>query len=168
MIKVRAGIILIENDEILLVHHKTRARRKSYSYFLENDIYTLDDYWVFPGGGVLQGETLESCAKRETLEETGIEVEIGPLLFFGETIWPDGKRHIVNFLFEAKRINEGEIKKTKCPFPDERFDVPSFIPLSDLKDIVLLPDIKTYVRRFSEGEMFRGVYLKNMWENKYV
>jgi len=30
------------------------------------------EYWVFPGGGVEQGEDFESALKREMLEETGL------------------------------------------------------------------------------------------------
>lgn len=34
-----------------------------------------------PGGGVEEGEALEECAQREIMEELGIEVEIGPILY---------------------------------------------------------------------------------------
>ncbi|KYO65509.1 NUDIX domain-containing protein [Thermovenabulum gondwanense] len=161
MIKLRAGIVLIENEKILLIHHNLSIRMYKPHYKNSN---VIKDYWVFPGGEVLHGETLEACAKRETLEETGIVVEIGPLLFFGETIWPDGNRHIVNFFFAAKRIN-GEVIKPKQPLPDEKFDMPSFVPLSKINEITLLPDIKTYIKRIYEGEKFRRVYLKNMWKD---
>jgi 8-oxo-dGTP diphosphatase len=36
--------------------------------------------WVFPGGYVDRGETVEDAAVRETWEESQIEVKLGPLL----------------------------------------------------------------------------------------
>jgi len=40
--------------------------------------------WFFPGGEVEVGEKLEDAIKREFLEETGIEVEVGKFLTFRE------------------------------------------------------------------------------------
>jgi len=58
--RTRAGIILIEDDKVALIE---RHRAKL-------------DYYVFPGGGVDEGETPEQGAIRETLEELGDDVEI--------------------------------------------------------------------------------------------
>lgn len=35
------------------------------------------NYWVLPGGGVEDSETLEECVRREVKEETNIDVEVG-------------------------------------------------------------------------------------------
>jgi len=36
--------------------------------------------WTFPGGRVSAGELLSAAARREVLEETNLDVEIGPLI----------------------------------------------------------------------------------------
>lgn len=55
-----AGIVLNENDEILMVKSHNAG-------------------WVFPGGQVEVGENVIDGVKREIMEETGIEVEVGEL-----------------------------------------------------------------------------------------
>lgn len=40
------------------------------------------EFWVTPGGGLESTETFQAAAAREVLEETGIEVEPGPYLWW--------------------------------------------------------------------------------------
>src|SRR5512134_2757737 len=58
--RVRAGIVLIQNGKVALIERHRAGI----------------DYFVFPGGGVDDGETPEQAAVREAMEELGIEVSI--------------------------------------------------------------------------------------------
>jgi 8-oxo-dGTP pyrophosphatase MutT (NUDIX family) len=67
---------------------------------------------VPPGGHVDYGEPLEEALKRETREETGLEVEIIKLLNVGEMIEPKEfyePRHFIYFHYLCK-IKSGKIK----------------------------------------------------------
>jgi len=58
--RTRAGIILIENDRVALIERHRAGL----------------DYFVFPGGGVDEGETPEQAAIREAMEELGVDIAI--------------------------------------------------------------------------------------------
>lgn len=76
-----AVIVMNEKQEILLLRGPKRG-------------------WEMPGGQVEEGESLKAAAIRETMEETGIEVEI--LSFCG--IFQNVQRSICNTLFLAKPV----------------------------------------------------------------
>lgn len=56
----RSSVVIIENQKVVLIQ-----RIKDGSI-----------YYVFPGGGIENGETPEAGAKREALEELGVEVKV--------------------------------------------------------------------------------------------
>jgi len=58
--RIRAGIVLIEDNKVALIER----HRAGLHYF------------VFPGGGVDEGESPEQAAIRETMEELGLEVTL--------------------------------------------------------------------------------------------
>lgn len=83
-------------------------------------------YWGYPGGSMELGESFEECAKREVLEETGLEcVE---LKYFtnmsGEKmhyIYPNGDEvYIAEVVFLCSNY-EGELKEQETEVLEQRF-----------------------------------------------
>ena len=65
--------------------------------------------WAIPGGRVELGETMREAATRETMEETGISIRPGKLVYYFETIQPDAdgriRFHYTIFDFMAEYLS---------------------------------------------------------------
>ena len=59
------GAVIVQDGKVLLVKRKFAP---------------LAGEWSLPGGGVEVGETLDACVVREMREETGLDVEVGPVI----------------------------------------------------------------------------------------
>lgn len=63
MKRIRAVAIIVHKERVVLLWRKVKGI----------------EYFVFPGGGVEAGETLEQAVVREALEETSLEVKVEKL-----------------------------------------------------------------------------------------
>lgn len=69
--KISAGLVIIQNNQLLLVHPTNSPWWRTYS---------------IPKGGVDKGEDILDAAIRETKEETGIKIKKSEILNPGETL----------------------------------------------------------------------------------
>jgi mutator protein MutT len=94
--------------------------------------------WEFPGGKRHPGESVESCLRREMLEEIGIEVDVGPLWRALTHLYADRR---VSLYFHICEGHRGTPRPIECS--EVRWIPPR--ALADLHfvqgDIAVLPDL---------------------------
>ena len=76
---VGVGAVIIEQGRVVLVKRRFEP---------------LAGQWSLPGGRLELGETLEAGLAREMLEETGLEVEVGPVVDVFDRILLDPERKV--------------------------------------------------------------------------
>lgn len=121
--KVGVGVLIINEGKILL------GKRKNAHG---------DGLWAPPGGHLEFGESLEGCARREVLEETGLEVlSIKKLGFTNDIFVQEGKHYITIFMITHEFIGSPRaLEPDKCEYW-QWFDVNNlpdnlFLPLQNL------------------------------------
>ena len=115
--RTRAGVVLIEDDKVALIERHRAGL----------------DYFVFPGGGVDEGETPEQAAIREAMEELGVEVAIKQkvaVIHFGQSTQ-------VYFLVDRVGGEFGtgtgeEYTDSDPDDPEEGIYIPAWMPIHEL------------------------------------
>ena len=76
---VGVGAVIVEAGKVVLVRRRFEP---------------LAGRWSLPGGTLELGETLEAGVAREMREETGLDVEVGPVIEVFDRIMLDGERRV--------------------------------------------------------------------------
>ena len=121
--KVGVGVIVIKENKVLLGKRKNSHGEGS---------------WCFPGGHLEFNESLENCAKREVLEETGIEIKNIRFETITNDIFKDEEKHYIT-IFMLSEYDSGEVKvmePEKCEkwnwFEWNNLPEPLFLPIQNL------------------------------------
>ncbi len=141
-IDVRCSAIVFRDDAVLLVR---RSRDGA-------------DDWVLPGGTPRPGESMAACARRETLEETGLSVDPARVAFVTEALGPGSALRTVDLVFLATADGPGE------PEPQEPDTDARFVSLDQLAGLDVRPPLAGHLRALHarRGEP-TAAYLGNLW-----
>ena len=139
-IGIRCSVATFRGDSILLVHRN----------------WDDADDWVLPGGTPRPGESMTACARRETLEETGLRVDPSRIAFVLEALGDN--RRSVDLVFLASCPPRGG-----SGLAEEGLDA-MFVPLGALPGLRLRPPIAGYLRALhARGPARAAAYLGNLW-----
>ncbi|MDF9761088.1 8-oxo-dGTP pyrophosphatase MutT (NUDIX family) [Peribacillus simplex] len=138
-IRVRAGALIIKDDSVLLIEFND-----------ENGLH-----YNLPAGGVDSNETIIEAVRREAQEEASVDVDVGSLAFVYEYA-PHinsnkyGETHSLGLMFECK-IKEGFSPRFPNN-PDPNQTGVKWIKLSDLKNVILYPNISEHIINYIENK----------------
>ena len=126
-----AGIVINDNDEILLVKNNRAG-------------------WVFPGGQVEVGENVIDAVKREVMEETGVEIDVGEVFCISSNTckYPgyNGVKEVptklmLDFICRAKG---------GTPRPSDENSESAFVPIDKAPQMITAPAIVERFKAFTE------------------
>lgn len=107
------GVVLVEDGNLLLIQRGREPGR---------------GLWAVPGGKIRPGEPMREAARREMREETGLEVDVGEVVWVGEYIADE--HHLVLIDFAGVRTG-GELT------PGDDADDARWVPLEAALDYPL-------------------------------
>lgn len=94
--------------------------------------------WCFPGGHLEPGESFEECARRETLEESGVEISSPRFVTVTNDIFEEERKHYITVYMLAEwESGEPMIQEPGKTVrwewhPWDKLPEPLFIPLQNL------------------------------------
>jgi 8-oxo-dGTP diphosphatase len=119
---------------------------KDHCILVIKHVDDVGDWFTLPGGGQESGETLIEAVQRECMEEVGLDVEVGDLLFVREYIgknhefWEvDAECHQVEFIFDCSIRGDSPPQMGESP-DDDQIDV-VWLPLQEISRFRIYPKI---------------------------
>jgi len=121
-----------------------------------------DGDWVLPGGHPRPGESMVACARRETFEETDLDVVVQRCLFVLEVNPPPPGDRVVELVFQALAPPDGD------PVQRETHRFAQFVPLDTVHRLLLRPPIAGHLRGLRLDRSTGAAYLGNLWRPEDV
>ena len=121
----------------LLVHQKALLLVKVHSPVINEEV------WLPPGGGVEFGEPLVKALEREFLEETGLIVKVGELVYINELL--QEPYHAIEFYFLVEQ-ESGILSLGADPEFDEEHQILKEIAFFRKEQMQLLEVAPSYLK----------------------
>jgi 8-oxo-dGTP pyrophosphatase MutT (NUDIX family) len=142
LVDLRCSVVVTRSDEFLLIRRRNGA---------EHD-------WVLPGGRPRERESMQSCARREAFEETGLRVSPARCAFVGEVIDPASGTRTVELIFLARLDPGASGELTGEPGAE-----PAWVHMDRLPELRLRPPIAGFLPALARDARGTAPYLGNLW-----
>jgi len=148
-IRVSSRAIIINDDKILLI------------------CFGNGLYYNFPGGGIEKNETAKQAVVREVLEESGLSVDVGELVFSLEyepfnSNYKHGESHHISFFFRCFLNHDtAPVKPSHTDTnPDDNTitSVAKWVALSELHTINFVPPVCEPLMKYIETGFFSPLF----------
>ena len=139
LVELRCAVAVVRRDAILLLQRHDHSD------------------WVLPGGRPRNHESMQSCARRETREETGLDVDPNRCGLVLEVNDPITRRRIVELVFVADEFDNLR------PLSGEPGRRPAWVGWGELKGLSLRPPIGGFLPDLARRRGEHGRYLGNVW-----
>ncbi len=125
--RIRAAGIVIKDNCVLLIERKRDGAH----------------YWVFPGGGVEEGETKEEAVVREVFEETSMIVTLDKLMYeYHHDVLHGGSPYqyfyLCGYVSGVPALHADSIEQSKMD-QGHGFYKPQWVPLDSIAELELYP-----------------------------
>ena len=123
MKRTRAVGIVINNQHVLLIQRRVEGK----------------EYYVFPGGGVEEGEEIEDAVLRELYEETTVKASIQKLIYHFNYLDQDSEHffYLCNYIDGTPELGEGNEKKEMEA--GNAYYKPLWFPIKNLSQTTIYP-----------------------------
>lgn len=120
--RVSARAIIIKGEKIVLMYRKKQER----------------EYYVFPGGGIQKGETLEQAVVREVWEEASLEVDSPVFLYKYEDDESEQHFFLCQYVSGELRLGKGEENEKMIEDPSNIYK-PGWYTLDEMYRLPIYP-----------------------------
>jgi 8-oxo-dGTP pyrophosphatase MutT (NUDIX family) len=138
----------IEGNTYQVQLNQLSFRPAVYSIIVQDEKILLSKQWDgydFPGGGIELGESTEDAVMREVKEETGLEVEVGKIVYANNSFFKLPFKgdfvHSIHLYFECEVVG-GELSTSFFDMQEKEYaDMPEWVALDRLDEIKIYSSI---------------------------
>jgi ADP-ribose pyrophosphatase YjhB (NUDIX family) len=120
--RIRATSVVLNEDNILMIHRFNHG----------------EEYYVLPGGGVEEGENIETAVTRELQEETSIEAKLKEkILEFTDTRGDHHVLYLCDYISGTPQLHKDSVEANNKD--SQQSYRPEWVPINLIDNLTIYP-----------------------------